>query len=89
MRTDIEGLIRQYDEQEAAELRSLVKIYETMKPKDAARILQELETKVLLSIMELMKERSSASVLAAMDAATARTVTTELARREVIDQPNG
>lgn len=89
LRTEIEGLIRQYDEQEAAELRSLVKIYETMKPKDAARILQELETRVLLSIMELMKERSSASVLAAMDAPTARTITTELARRKEIDQPNG
>ena len=76
-------------QQEEAELKSLVKIYETMKPKDAARILQDLDTRVLLSIMELMKERSSASVLAAMDAPTVRIITTQLARRKVIDPPNG
>jgi len=89
LRTEIQGLLRQYDEQEEAELKSLVKIYETMKAKDAARILQELEPRILLSIMALMKERSSASVLAAMDAPTARIVTTQLARRQVIDQPGG
>ncbi len=89
LRSEIQGLLRDYDEQEQAELRSVVKIYETMKPKDAARILEALEITVLLPIMELMKERSSASVLAAMDAVTARTITTELARRKEIDPPNG
>ena len=53
-------------------MQSLVKIYETMKAKDAARILGQIEMDVLLSIMERIKERSSAPVLAQMDADRAR-----------------
>ncbi len=89
LRSEIEALVGQHDEQEETELQSLVKIYETMKPKDAARILQELEMQILLSIMERMKERSTAPVLAAMDASRAREVTAELARRRELNPPNG
>ena len=89
LRSDIEVLVQQQDEQDEAELQSLVKIYETMKPKDAARILQELEMRILLPIMERMKERSTAPVLAAMDSGRARAVTTELARRRDLSLSNG
>jgi flagellar motility protein MotE (MotC chaperone) len=85
LRDSIEALVRQYDEQEESELQSIVKIYETMKPKDAASILGELDMQILLGIMESMKERKSASILAAMDPERAREVTTELARKRVID----
>jgi flagellar motility protein MotE (MotC chaperone) len=85
LRDSIEALVRQYDDQEKAELQSIVKIYETMKPKDAAAILEDLEMPILLSIVEEMKERKSASILAAMGPARAREVTTELARERVID----
>ena len=85
LRDSIETLIRQYNEQEQAELQSIVKIYETMKPKDAARILEDLEMQILLGIMETMKERKSAPILAAMGAERARQVTSELARKRAID----
>lgn len=85
LRDSIEALVRQYDDQEKAELQSIVKIYETMKAKDAAAILEELEMPILLSIMEIMKERKSALILAAMGTERAREVTTELARASVID----
>lgn len=85
LRDSIEALVRQYTDQEKAELQSIVKIYETMKPKDAARILEDLEMKVLLGIMEMMKERKSAPILAAMGPQRAREVTTELARKRAID----
>lgn len=85
LRESIEALVRQYNDQEAAELQSIVKIYETMKPKDAARILEDLEMKILLGIMEIMKERKSASILAAMGPERAREVTAELARERAID----
>lgn len=85
IRTSIEALVRQYDKQEQAELESVVKIYETMKPKDAARILGELELTTLLGIMERMKERKTAPILAAMPPARAREVTEELARRKTVD----
>ncbi len=89
LRDEIGVLVRRYDDQEDAELQSVVKIYETMKPKDAARILQDMELAVLLSIMEQMKERSSAPILASMDAGVARVITSELARRREIDTPAG
>ncbi len=97
LRDSIEGLVRQYNEQEAAELQSVVKIYETMKPKDAARILGEMEMPVLLGIMETMKERKSAPIIAAMEPERARELTTELARQREVelstpadaDEPSG
>lgn len=84
LRTTIESLVREYDAQESAELESVVKIYETMKPKDAARILGELNMPILLGIMERMKERKTAPILAAMDNKRARAVTAELARRKAV-----
>ena len=85
LRDSIEALLRRYTEQEQAELESVVKIYETMKPKDAARILEELEMRILLGIMEKMKERKTAPILAAMGAERAREVTAELARKRAFD----
>lgn len=89
LRETIEGLVRKYDEQEQAEIESVVKIYETMKPKDAARILGELEMKTLLGIMERMNVRKTAPILAAMPPKRARAVTSELARQRAVDLSTG
>lgn len=88
IKDEIEGLIRKYNEQEETELKSLVKIYETMKPKDAARIFDELELKVLLQVFQRMKEAKTAPILAAMSAARAKEVTTQLAERKEIANTN-
>ena len=77
----IEALIIQHDEQEEAKLRSLVKIYESMKPKEAARIFEELDMEVLLEVVDRMKERKSAPILAKMNPTRAKEVTLELAAR--------
>lgn len=89
LRKTIEGLVRKYDEQEEAEIESVVKIYETMKPKDAARILGELDMETLLGIMERMNIRKTAPILAAMPPKRARAVTTELARQRSVDLSPG
>lgn len=72
--------LAQYDEKQAADVRSLVKIYESMKPSDAAAIFNELELPILLSVIDAMSERKVAPVLAAMDPKRAREVTEELAQ---------
>ena len=77
----IEDLLAQYDEEEEARLQSLVKIYESMKPKEAARIFEELDILVLLDVIGRMKERKSAPILAKMNPKKAKTVTLELAQR--------
>ena len=77
----IEGLLVRRDEQEEAQLTSLVKIYENMKPKDAARIFEELDMAVLLDVIERMKERKTAPILAQMNPQRAKAITLKLAQR--------
>ena len=81
IRSDIEGLIKKYDEQEEAEVQRLVKIYEAMKPKDAARIFDQLEMHILLQVVERMAERRVAPILADMNPRRANELTSEIASR--------
>ncbi len=82
----IENLIVTYDEQQEKKTQSLVKIYEAMKPKDAARIFEDLDMNTLLLVAERMKERKLADIMANMNAGKARDVTVELSRlRELPD----
>ena len=79
---DIGGIVDKQSEEGEARTKSLVKIYETMKPHDAARIFEQLDTAVLLSVLEHMKERNAAPILAALDPIKARAVTLALAERK-------
>jgi flagellar motility protein MotE (MotC chaperone) len=81
LHADITALIERHEAAEEAKLTSLVKIYETMKPKAAAEIFDRLEMAVLIRVVERMREAKSADVLARMDPVKARQVTAELARR--------
>lgn len=76
----ITKLIKTYDDEQNAKVQSLVKIYENMKPKDAARIFQELDMDTLLMVAERMKERKLAPIMAKMDPTKATEITVELSR---------
>lgn len=65
---------------EEAGLRGLVKLYEGMRPRDAAMIFNELEMPVLVQIMDQMREAKAAPVMGAMLPERARSLTAELAR---------
>lgn len=78
VRADIQKLMKDGDQKQSEQIDSLVKIYETMKPKDAARIFEELEMPVLLGVIQRMKEQKTALVLAAMDPVKAKEVTSAL-----------
>ncbi len=84
LRESIEGLLEEHDEGTEAQMKSLVKIYEAMKPKDAARIFEQLDMAVLLDVIERMKERKTAPILAKMDPERAKTITLELAQRKAL-----
>jgi len=86
LRRVIEDRIKVFDVQQEDKLGSLVKIYENMKPKDAARIFEELEMTTLLEVAERMKERKLAPVMAQMGPERAREVTVEL--RALRELPN-
>ena len=83
----IQDLLLQHEEQEEGQIQSLVKIYESMKPKDAARIFEQLDMPVLLEVIGRMKERKTAPVLAQMDPEKAKAVTLELANRQSLPIP--
>ncbi|TAN71379.1 MAG: hypothetical protein EPN20_04725 [Magnetospirillum sp.] len=83
----IEGLLRQYNDQEDNKMRSLVKIYENMKPKEAAKIFEQLDMGILLEVLERMKEQRVAPILAEMDPSKAKGVTSEMAQRRQIPMP--
>ena len=80
LRETISGLIKTFDAQQDAKLLSLVKIYENMKPKEAAKIFEELQMDTLLEVAERMKERKLAPIMAKMDPEKARDMTVELSR---------
>lgn len=63
-----------------ANWQGLVKLYETMKPRDAATIFNDLDLPVLLPVLDRMNDRKAAAILAAMQPDRARMVTAELAR---------
>lgn len=87
IQTTINGLLSQHDKQKEEQLRSVVKIYENMKPKDAARIFDELDMAILLDVVERMREAKTAPVLASMSAAKAKAVTAALAQRRALPKP--
>ena len=81
----IKGLLKQYDKEQEAKLKSLVKIYESMKPKNAAVIFGELDMPILLDVVERMREARAAKILAKMSPKKVKRVTTELALRRNMD----
>ncbi len=87
LQASIRGLIKTHNDKEEAKLKSLVKIYENMKPKDAARIFNQLELPILLEVVARMREAKTASVLAKMEGSKAKEVTTALAKfRKIPDK---
>ena len=80
LQSRLEALERQRRERDEGNWRGLVKLYEAMKPRDAALIFNDLDLSVLLPVMDRMKEAKAALVLSAMLPDRARLVTTELAQ---------
>lgn len=89
LEASIQDLLRVHSEEEEAQLESLVRVYEAMKPKDAARIFNKLDLDILIDVVARMKERKIAPVLAAMDAETAKALTMEMATRKELPELDG
>jgi flagellar motility protein MotE (MotC chaperone) len=76
----LEGVDAAQKQKEDAGWQSLVKMYEAMKPKDAATIFNELSMPVLLQVLDRMKEAKAAAIMSAMTPERARDVTAEMAQ---------
>lgn len=77
----LEAMMTKRNEQEDAQVASLVKSYESMKPEDAARIFNRLERNILVDVSSRMKPAKIGAILAAMEPARAQDLTVLLAKR--------
>ena len=81
LKGDVQTLLTQADGREAAEVDRLVKVYEGMKPKDAAARMAILDDAVRLPIAAKMKERSLSAIVGQMPPNEAKKLTESLAHR--------
>lgn len=72
---------QQKDEAEAQRFKSLVTMYENMRAKDAAKIFDRLEMKVLLDVATQINPRRMSDIMALMTPESAEKLTVELAHR--------
>ena len=75
MQAELGKVLAQYNQKQDDQIKSLVKIYENMKPEDAANIFNQMEMPILLDVISKMSERKVALVLANMDPKRAKDVT--------------
>lgn len=87
LQATVEDLLKARSEQEEAELKSLVKMYENMKPKAAAKVFEEMDMDVLLDVVDRMNERKVAPILALVTPTRAKEITFELAQRRQLPMP--
>lgn len=80
LQKQLEGLDTAQKQKVDAGWQGLVKLYESMKPKEAATIFNDLSMPVLLQVLDRMKDAKAALVMAAMNPDRARDVTAELAQ---------
>jgi flagellar motility protein MotE (MotC chaperone) len=71
----------QRGEAEAVQFKSLVTMYENMKAKDAARIFDRLDMRIMVDVVTQMNPRKVSDVLAQMQPEVAEKLTVELANR--------
>jgi flagellar motility protein MotE (MotC chaperone) len=81
IKAEVQALLGQVDEREAAETARLVAVYSAMRPREAAAIFTTLDDSVRLPIAAAMRPRGLSAIIAQMPAPAARELTEKLARR--------
>jgi len=87
LKKELQDLLATYDDKHNEQILELVKIYETMKPKEAAVIFDKLEDEVLIPLAARMKESKMAAILGKMDPDRAREVTILLSEKKSVALP--
>lgn len=77
----VNGAIGARDKVEAQRFKGIVSMYENMKPKEAARIFDRLDIKILVDVSTQMNPRKMSEILAQMTPEAAERLTVELANR--------
>lgn len=78
LKQEVSQLLGQYDQKEQHKIDRMVKIYESMKAKDAAKIFEQMDLGILMEVISNMKEKKAAPILASLPPERARQVTERL-----------
>ncbi len=81
METRVSTATDSREKADAQRFKGIVSMYENMKPKDAARIFDRLDIKILVEVATTMNNRKMAEILAQMTPDAAERLTVELASR--------
>ena len=82
----VKTVLDQRDQNELKRFKSIVAMYEAMKPKDAARIFDRLDLKILVDVATQMKPAIMSAIMAQMSPEAAERLTVELAHRASTQQ---
>lgn len=84
----LRSLMQEYSAKEKERLDSLVKLYASMKPRDAARILNTLDIEVSTALVREMKPSASSAILSQMEASKAKAITDALIGNSITTKGN-
>lgn len=79
-------LIEKRDEAEAARFQNLVSMYENMKPKDAAKVFEGLDTRILVEVAADIDPRRMGEIIAKMSTDAAQRLTIALMNKSVREE---
>ena len=82
----IQQATRERKQEQQEDLGKLVAMYQSMKPKQAARIFEVLDPDVLLDIVKIMKPRKVAAILGNMRADSAGALSQAIAKGNTLEQ---
>lgn len=95
LQKNIKKMLKTLDTERSEKTRDLVKTYEAMKPKDAAKILNNLDMDIVSGIVMNMSSKKLALIMAQMNINRAKEITAFLGMmntpfdKEKIEEPNG
>jgi flagellar motility protein MotE (MotC chaperone) len=75
------GADKKKDEEDSAKFKSLVTMYENMKAKDAAKVFDRLDLRILVEVVNAMNARRMSDILGLMTPEAAERLTIEIANR--------
>jgi flagellar motility protein MotE (MotC chaperone) len=82
LRKETEASLKAQREEQTEDLQTLVKLYEAMKPKSAARLLEELPVDLAAEVLSTMKARGAGKILNAVKPARAVQISRHMAGKK-------
>jgi flagellar motility protein MotE (MotC chaperone) len=89
LRDQIRGMLTDLDGEREERVASLVKMFESMRPKQAAAILQVTDDEIALEVLERMNRGKAGKTLAAMEPKRAATLAERIGRAALTEPEEG